>query len=127
MNPGVKVRCLKPLGDSPILCNIIAKHITGIEPASPAWKAGIIAIRPYMHETSRPGVEPGYRQSGCRFSRPVLYQLSQRDIKTGAKGVEPISTGSKPATLAVVLYPYKMTPAGIEPSILCLKGTSRNL
>lgn len=48
----------------------VPEGMTGIEPASPAWKAGVLATIRHSH-----GAKGGTRTRNLRFTRPLRYQL----------------------------------------------------
>ena len=99
----------------------------GIEPASPAWKAGASADRPRAHVVKRKGREsnPQGREARPGSSGvPSPVGLPFRSLKAPVGGIEPPIIGLTGRRLTV--WPHRIMSvrtAGFEPAISCSRGT----
>ena len=96
----------------------------GVEPTSPAWKAGTFAARPRAHAAEGEGVEPS-RLIARLFSKQLPSPIGLPFHKAAEAGIEPASRR------LTVAFPYQhrthriklVRTAGFEPAISCARGT----
>lgn len=85
----------------------------GIEPTSPAWKAGTFAARPRAHKAAEAGIEPASRRLTVAF--PYQHR-THRINESGRLDSNQRSPASKAGGMTKLSHVLKMRPAGIEPT-----------
>ena len=119
-SPGSKPGSL-PLADP----RMFQECPAGIEPASPAWKAGTSAARPRAHKAEGEGVEPS-RLIARLFSRQLPSPIGLPFRITSCGGRNRTCVGALNSRLPV---PARAPPqsksgtAGFEPTISCSRST----
>ena len=89
----------------------------GIEPTSPAWKAGTFAARPRARKAAEAGIEPASRRLTVAF--PYQHRTHRIIVKSGRLDLNQRSRAPEaraPRILAKLSHVLKMRPAGIEPT-----------
>lgn len=92
--------------------------MTGIEPASPVWRTGILANWTTPTKATPAGIEPA----------PLAWQASGFSLLP----LEPFGTNRVPVSVSPVFYLiirliHRVADAGFEPGITTLKGSCPNL
>ena len=93
----------------------------GVEPASPAWKAGTSAARPRARTAEREGVEPSRLFSASRDAQRIHGRLARvtLSVASASKGSTVFETAAIAHWLAL---PLRAAVTGIEPVSVCLTG-----